>query len=950
MRINNTLFSKTLLAFSLATSISFAPSVLAQQSTSYTYNPQGLVLTQDGPRTDVVDVTTYTYDTFGNRSSITNALGHTTQLLDYNGRGQPARVIDANGTETVLTYHVRGWLTSVTVVDPSGVAALNSVTNYTYDNVGQLIEITQPNGVVLTYTYDAARRLTQISNSLGESINYTLDNAGNRTSETIQTSTGTITYTINRAFDELSRVMDIIGAENQTTHFDYDVNDNNTAVTDPKTNVTNQIYDPLDRLQQSTDAANGTTHFGYDDQDRLTSVTDANGNTTTYSYDGFDNLTQISSPDTGTATYTYDSANNRTSMTDARGVVVNYSYDALNRLTGVTYPATPAENIVYQYDGVTTGNKGIGRLTQITDESGSTHYHYDHRGNLLTKTIIIDGQTLVTSTTYDLANNPITMTYPSGLVVNYAYDSQGRVQDITATRPTETPINIISNTEYLAFGPVKGMTYGNGLTQTLTYDQDYRLSRLTSGSALTTILDLSYDYDANGNITVIDDTTTTDGGSAGNAGSSYQYDVLDRLSGSTGDYGSLNYQYDPLGNRLSKETTTTTTDGGSAGNAGAVTTYSYNTGSNQLNSVIINPATDNITSSYQYDGNGNPLQVNSSDGSTEALTSTYNAANRLATISKPSVTANYTYNALGQRTTKQIVGNATTHYAYNESGQLLGEYTAQGQVIKEYLYFNGQPLAQVTVNSIYTYHNDHLGTPKVLTDQNKNIVWQAEYTPFGEATQTIATVENNLRFLGQYFDEETSLHYNYFRYYDPRLGRYLRSDPLGLYDGSNTYAYVQQNPLNNTDSLGLFTDACVGIACWFTHFFPNPDFHEGFFDFWKDLTAPLNPYEPGSCRYDRREQAINLARAAVKGAGEFAAGEPGIAFDMASQAFAESNGFYMAGRTLGNVTLSGGTGLVTRGGLAASTPTGIAGFSKANFSALADFFESKLPDYCVCER
>ncbi len=794
MRIN-----KTLLAFSLATSISFAPSVLAQQSTSYTYNSQGLVLTQDGPRTDVVDVTTYTYDTFGNRSSITNAFGHTTQLLDYNGRGQPARVIDANGTETVLTYHVRGWLISVTVVDPSGVAALNSVTNYTYDNVGQLIEITQPNGVVLTYTYDAARRLTQISNSLGESINYTLDNAGNRTSETIQTSTGTITYTVNRAFDELSRVMDIIGAENQTTHFDYDVNDNNTAVTDPKTNVTNQIYDPLDRLQQSTDAANGTTQFGYDDQDRLTSVTDANGNTTTYSYDGFDNLTQISSPDTGTATYAYDSANNRTSMTDARGVVVNYSYDALNRLTHVTYPATPAENIVYQYDGVTTGNKGIGRLTQITDESGSTHYHYDHRGNLLTKTTVIDGQTFVTSTTYDLANNPIEMTYPSGLVVNYTYDSQGRVQDITATRPTETPINIISNTEYLAFGPVKGMTYGNDLTQTLTYDQDYRLSTLTSGSALTTVLDLSYDYDANGNITVIDD-------------SSYQYDVLDRLSGSTGDYGSLNYQYDPVGNRLSKEATTTTTDGGSAGNAGAVTTYSYNTGNNQLNTVTTTPATDNTTSSYQYDGNGNPLQVNSNDGSTEALTSTYNAANRLATISKPSVTANYTYNALGQRTTKQIVGNTTTHYAYNESGQLLGEYTAQGQAIKEYLWLNGQPLAQVTPTNSYTYHNDHLGTPRALTDQNKNIVWQSSYTPFGEATESIATVENNLRFSGQYFDEETGLHYNYFRYYDPTTGRYITSDRIGLGDGPNTYLYGQANPLKYTDPTGEAAQAVAGCV------------------------------------------------------------------------------------------------------------------------------------------
>ncbi len=782
-------FSQGLLTLSLAVSISVTPSVLAQQSTSYTYNSQGLVLTEDGPRSDVVDVTTYTYDTAGNRLSITNALGHVTQLLDYNGRGQPTRVIDANGTETLLTYHIRGWLTSITVVDPSGNATLNSVTNYTYDNVGQLIEITQPNGVVLTYTYDAARRLTGISNGLGESITYTLDNAGNRTAETISNSTGTITYTVTRAFDELSRVMDIIGAENQTTHFDYDVNDNNTAVTDPRTNVTNQTYDPLDRLEQTTDPANGTTQFGYDDQDRLTRVTDANGNTTTYTYDGFDNLTQVASPDTGTSTYTYDKANNRISMTDNRGVVVNYTYDALNRLATVIYPATPEENVTYTYDDIISSNKGIGRLTQITDHSGSTNYTYDHRGNLLSKTTIVDSQSFTTSYTYDLGNNPITMTYPSGLVVNHTYDTQGRIKDITATRPTETPINIISNTEYLAFGPVKGMSYGNGLTSTSTYDQDYRLTTLNAGSTLTTTLDFSYDYDANGNITTIDHLNQPTNNQL------FSYDVLNRLSGSTGDYGSLSYQYDPIGNRLQKSTTKNTqTD---------TEDYSYNTGNNQLNTVTTNPVTDNTTSSYQYDNNGNPLHIDDTAANTEALTSTYNSANRLASISKPSITANYTYNALGQRTTKQIVGNATIYYVYNEGGQLTGEYDPQGNSIKEYLYFNGQPLAQVTPTNSYTYHNDHLGTPRALTDQNKSIVWQSSYTPFGEATQSVATVDNNLRFSGQYFDEETNLHYNYFRYYDPKTGRYITSDRIGLGDGPNTYAYVGGNPLTYVDRNGL---------------------------------------------------------------------------------------------------------------------------------------------------
>ncbi|UTW46345.1 hypothetical protein KFE80_05540 [bacterium SCSIO 12696] len=74
------------------------------------------MLTADGPRTDVNDVTTYTYDASDNRDTVTNnALGHLTQYLDYNGRGQPRRVIDPNGVETVLTYHVRGWLLTSTI-------------------------------------------------------------------------------------------------------------------------------------------------------------------------------------------------------------------------------------------------------------------------------------------------------------------------------------------------------------------------------------------------------------------------------------------------------------------------------------------------------------------------------------------------------------------------------------------------------------------------------------------------------------------------------------------------------------------------------------------------------------------------------------------------------------------------------------------------------------------
>ena len=108
-----------------------------------------------------------------------------------------------------------------------------------------------------------------------------------------------------------------------------------------------------------------------------------------------------------------------------------------------------------------------------------------------------------------------------------------------------------------------------------------------------------------------------------------------------------------------------------------------------------------------------------------------------------------------------------------------------------------------TAAGTYYYHNDHLGTPQVMTDISAAVVWQANYTPFGEADIVVEAVTNNIRFPGQYYDQESGLHYNYFRDYDPELGRYIQSDPIGLAGGINTYGYVGGNPLTYTDPLGL---------------------------------------------------------------------------------------------------------------------------------------------------
>jgi len=123
--------------------------------------------------------------------------------------------------------------------------------------------------------------------------------------------------------------------------------------------------------------------------------------------------------------------------------------------------------------------------------------------------------------------------------------------------------------------------------------------------------------------------------------------------------------------------------------------------------------------------------------------------------------------------------------------------------------------------SVYYYHNDHLGTPQKMTDVNGTVVWSADYRPFGQADVTVNTVANNFRFPGQYEDEETGLHYNWHRYYDPGIGKYLRADPshsvqsggmgvpylipflLDKPQELNAYTYVQNDPVNMLDPTGL---------------------------------------------------------------------------------------------------------------------------------------------------
>lgn len=629
----------------------------------------GKLASVDGPRESVPEITSYEYDTHGNLLTVENALGHKVEYSNHDSIGRANTVVDANGVTTELTYDYRGNITRV-----AQTSQVESVTSYEYDLEHRLKKVTLPDGSSLDYTYGAARRLTSVEDNLGNRIEFTHDAMGNVTAETAKDASGNVTRKHQQVFDELGRLMRSIRADSVATRYGYDKNSNLTSIIDGNSLETRRAYDALDRLSQITDPLGGQVTFTYDAADNLTSVTDQRGLKTEYEYNFAGEMIARHSPDTGTTTLERDTAGNVIRKTDARGVITEYSYDALNRLTEVLYPGAPEENIVYSYDDTANGNKGIGRLTGISDQSGTLAYRYDALGNVTEVNRTIEGQSYTTAYRYDLASNLTGITYPSGRIVTYTRNAVGEVSAITTQEDAAAPEQVVvQDVTYLPFGPMKQLAYGNGLVRDVSYNQDYQITGINSGAVQRT-----YDYDQVDNIQSITDLLDPA------QTQTFQYDALSRLTQATGAYGQVNYRYDGVGNRLSRER--------AQDNRVVLEEYTYASTSNQLESVVTDD--DGVLSERQlsYSPVGNIDQDQQPDHQRSLI---YNQQNRLEEVQQNGeVLALYIYNALGQRVIKVATDpEQNLHFHYDQAGRLIAETGPDGSTHRELIYLNGVPVA-----------------------------------------------------------------------------------------------------------------------------------------------------------------------------------------------------------------------------------------------------------------
>ena len=772
---------------------------------TYTWGTGGRLMSINGPRAaigPVDDITSFTYDTAGNLLTMTNGLGHVTTFASYDANGRPGSVTDPNGTQTLFTYDALGRLLTSNVKHPT-TTALDAITTYEYDVEGRLTGITLPATEKLSFVYDLAGQLLEIAAADGEKQTFAHDVMGNVTEQKIKRADGIARSTITRTFDSIGRMLTETLGPGRTTSWEYDKNGNPVRTTSPRSFATDMAFDALNRLTSTVAPDTGTTATLYNAKDETTRFTDAVSVQTNFVRNGFGEIIRETSPDRGTSTYYYDAAGDLTAAIDGRGQRIDYTRDILGRVTAKTPVGRPSSEIVtYAYDsGGVSGCACVGRLASMTDGSGTTAFGYDHRGNLTAKAEPVG----TLGWAYDLADRAVQITYPSGRDVAYARDTKGRVIEVK-TRPNSGTAwtTLTTNITYEPFGPMKSADLGNGLKLSLDWGSDRRLaSKRLYTAAGADVWHLTYGYDDDDNITSITDLVNT--ANSRNFG----YDSVDRLTrvdSSSAPFAREDYIHDKNGNRTAVERRTNIGDATPA----ETDAYSRTSGTNRIASVA--PAGGG-TRGFTHDARGNLIGETRPGG--PSITLGYDGHARIASYAVAGAeTQAMLYNGFDERVglTTTLSGSPVVErrYVYDAGHRITGEYGSTTADLRgEYIWllpevgdgsaFGGDdglggymPLAIAipdgASSKINWVQGNHLGTPVATTDAGGAIVAPASYGRIG--------------FPGQ-VQQHADLYYNYYRDYDPTLGRYVQADPIGLDGGDNPFLYAEGNPLGLFDPEGL---------------------------------------------------------------------------------------------------------------------------------------------------
>jgi RHS repeat-associated protein len=817
-------------------------------------------------------VTTFEYDNANRLWKTTDPRNGVDTRL-YWPDGQIKSVQSPEGGTTTYSYDAAGQL--IGLVEPNGNASGATASDYTwtygYDNAGNRTTEAHPDGGTRETAYDVLNRPTQWTDPLSHVTSVAYDANGN-----VLTRTDGLNHSTTATYDKLNRVASETDARNKTTTYAYFASGELRSRTTPLGNKTTYAIDDDGRTAsmveprgnvQGADPTQYTWSYQYDEAGNRTRVTDPLGNAIQYAYNGLNDITQITDQRNNVTSFAYDSMNRLQKVTPpAAGASGNldtvYTYDAVGNLASRTDPNNHAATWAYDLEG---------RLTTRTTPVGTWNFAYDANGDLKTRetpagsstqtagdgtltytydrmsrlaTVDFSDSTPDVTRTYDLAGRLQTMVDGSG-TVTYSYDNADRLTDIARTGGS-SGINGTFHYEYDNSGNITGRTYPDSTATTEGFDDDGRITSVTSGSLTTT-----FGYDAAGNITTVTlpsgnghvaarsfdragRLTTVDNQKAGSilskfvwtldsAGNptkvqttrgatdvydAYEYDARNRLTAScygvsqganncTGAANAITYAYDKVSNRTQE------VRAGNVGNTGTID-YAYNS-ADQLTSTT----KGGQSTTYTYDANGN-------EASSGSRTFAHDLADRLTSTTGAGVTSTYAYDGDDRRLSSATTGGgADVRYVWDplaETGlpELALERTPTGGLVRRYL---GGPLGAVSMTDsggTFYYHQDPLSSITDVTGATGSAQWRYDYEVFGaqrSSTNVSGTApENRLRFDAQYLDPETTEYHLRARQYDPTTAHFDGLDqvesPLAN-PASGAYGYADGRPTVLTDPSGL---------------------------------------------------------------------------------------------------------------------------------------------------
>jgi RHS repeat-associated protein len=762
----------------------------------------------------------------------------------YNARHRVLTSTDAAGQSTTYTYLADGRLQTVVTPlrngpgGPLTLAERTTTSSYYADNAptgaGRLQTVTGPStpqgSPVTSYTYDVYGR--------------------------IQTATDPDNYALTFAYDTLDRPTRTAypdGTYEETAYNRLDAE----KTRDRRGRWSHTFHDALRRLVSTRDPLGRTTTQQWCTCGSLDKLIDANGNATTWERDLQGRTTREVRADTQAWEYTYENTTSRLKeRKDPKLQVTGYEYFLDDNLKQVTYSGAvvPTPNVSFTYD------PNHSRVATMTDGTGTTNYGYHAIGVPPAlgagRLAAVDGP---------LANDTVSYAYDelgdvasrglSGFTSTFVRDSLGRL--VTQGSPMG---NFTSTYDGRTSRPLS-LSYPNGQATQYTYfptSGDHRLQEIKHLAPGSSILSKhNYTYDANSNVR-----TWRQQAGAG-AAKLYElgYDAADQLASATLEttdptpvilkrYG---YAYESVGNRTSEQVdhavfsathnnrnqVTSRQAGGTLLFRGTVNepaavsvqgqsaqvapansfegTASVPSGTSTVTVVAqdyaqppnVRTNTYQLTvtgagTTYTYDLNGNLT----GDGT---KTFEWDAEDRLTAVKQgATVLASFAYDGQGRRVHK-TAGGVTHTYVY-DGEDIVEERLSGGQTLR-YVHGSGidRPLAQRDGAGVVSYYlADHLGSIVLITNSSGATTLTREYDPWGNQLQGSAS--SGYAFTGREWDSETGLHYYRARYYDPKLGRFLSEDPIGLGGGLNLFVYVLNRPVNWIDPFGLQGVKCDGCS------------------------------------------------------------------------------------------------------------------------------------------